>query len=112
MNEKEYNDLVKNFETSDYYRNIDLENRVNCYHCQKCGHITKTKDIDRGVIPFMRKCEKCNNLTYSSFYEDIAPLQQIAEEWYRPKYDEYKKMSISTQNHILNGGLVSRKVTK
>ena len=86
-----YNKLMNDVKTSDYYK-IDLSNRVNCYTCQSCGHITKTKDVDAGVIPFMFLCEKCNSTAYSSFFKDIAPDQQPTIEWYRPDLKQVMKM--------------------
>ena len=55
--ERKYKKLMQDVATSDYYK-VDLSNRVNCYVC-KCGHITKTKDIDAGVTPMMFTCESC-----------------------------------------------------
>jgi RNase P subunit RPR2 len=110
--ERDYNKLMNDVATLDYYK-TDLTNRVNCYTCQKCGHITKTKDIDSGVIPFMFTCEKCGNIAYSSFFEDIAPLQEPTFEWYRPTLKQILKMRKkrdSMLDHIFNGGLDYRKI--
>jgi hypothetical protein len=110
--EREYNKLLKDVATSEFYE-ADLTNRVNCYTCQKCGHITKTKDVDSGVIPFMFRCEKCNEVAYSSFFKDIAPDQVPTFEWYRPTLKETLKMrkDEGQLDHILKGGLDYRKVT-
>ncbi len=109
--EREYNKLLQDVATHDYYK-IDLTNRVNCYTCQNCGYITKTKDIDPGVIPFMFSCEKCNGTAYSSFFKDIAPNQNPTFEWYRPTLKQVLKMrnKESMLDHILNGGLDYRKI--
>jgi RNase P subunit RPR2 len=111
--ERKYNKLMNDVKTSDYYK-IDLTNRVNCYTCQKCNHITKTKDIDSGVIPFMFTCEKCGGTAYSSFFRDIAPNQQPTIEWYRPTLKQVMKMRKKDNgilDHIFNGGLDYRKIT-
>ena len=93
----------------DFYK-TDLTNRVNCYTCQ-CGHITKTKDIDSGVIPFLFRCEKCGNLAQSSFFKDIVPTQKPSFEWYRPSLDELLDDSKDIDlEHVLNGGLEPRKI--
>ena len=42
--ERKFNKLLKEVETNDFYTEIDLTNRVNCYVCEN-GHLTKTKDI-------------------------------------------------------------------
>lgn len=106
---KKYENLIKEVETSDYYK-IDLTNRVNCYSCY-CGHITKTIDIDAGVTPFMFSCEKCGENAQSSMFRDIAPLQQPTIEWYRPTLEEVLKMKNEPWllDHILKGGLAHRK---
>ena len=109
--ERKYNKLLKDVETNDFYK-IDLNNRVNCYVCG-CGHITKTKDIDAGVTPFMHKCEKCRQMARSTFYKDIAPNQQPPEEWYRPTLKQVLKMrkNEGMLDHILQGGLDVRRVS-
>ena len=108
--QKKYASLLKDVATNDYYK-IDLTNRVNCYKCV-CGHITKTKDIDPGVTPFMHRCEKCGKMANSSFYVDIAPQQKPTEEWYRPSLKEVMKLrsDIFLLDHIFNGGLNVRKI--
>jgi len=110
--EREYNKLLHSVKTDDYYTKTDLANRVNCYVCQTCGHITKTKDIDSGVIPFMFRCEKCQEVAYSSFFKDIAPDQLPTYEWYRPTLQQVLKMKNKPDmlDHILKGGLDYRKI--
>ncbi len=117
---KEYNKLIADVETNEFYK-IDLTNRVNCYTCEECGHITKTIDIDAGVTPFMFTCEKyketamcsCKNITSnSSFFNDIAPNQAPTFEWYRPTLKQVLKMRAKEDgllDHILQGGLDYRK---
>lgn len=107
---KEYNDLLKRVATDDYYK-IDLANRVNCYVCS-CGHITKTKDIDAGVTPFMFTCENCGQYARSTFYQDIAPNKNPTFEWYRPTLKQVLKMRNKPDmiSHIFNGGLDYRKI--
>ena len=107
---KRYNTLMNDVECNDFYK-IDLTNRVNCYVCD-CGHITKTKDVDAGVTPFMHTCEKCCNLARSTFYNDIIPEQQPTQEWYRPTLKQLLKMrnNIDLFEHVLNGGLDVRKI--
>ncbi len=96
---------------------IDLTNRVNCYVCPSCDHITKTIDIDKGVTPFLHTCEKCRDLGKSSFYHDIAPDKEPTQEWYRPSLKKVLKMHkeqklLLVLEHILNGGLINRTIIK
>jgi len=106
---EKYNKLLNDVKTKDFYK-IDLTNRVNCYICKNCGHITKTKDIDAGVTPFMFNCENCDEFAYSRFYNDVAPELKPTFEWYRPTLKELLKMHPVLQEHILNGGLHYRKI--
>lgn len=108
--ERQYNNLLKDVETNDFFK-IDLTNRINCYVCG-CGHITKTKDVDVGVTPFMHRCEKCKQMARSTFYNDIAPEQPHTEEWYRPTLTQVLKMRKNEDllNHVLQGGLMNRTI--
>jgi hypothetical protein len=107
-----YAKLMKAVAEDDFYK-IDLTNRVNCYVCQSCSHITKTKDIDAGVTPFIIRCEKCGKEAQSTMYRDIAPHLNPTFEWYRPSLEE----TISRKDnpdfdleHVLMGGLERRKI--
>lgn len=104
--ERRYDRLMYDVKTNAYYK-IDLTNRVNCYTCQSCKHITKTIDVDPGVTPFIFTCEKCGQEAHSSFYEDIAPRQKPTFEWYRPLLKQIIKMRKKPEmiDHIFNGGL-------
>ena len=105
-----YNKMLKVVDRD--YRDINLNNRTNCYICKKCNHITKTKDIDKGVTPMFFTCEKCGDYAHSSFYKDIAPELTPTIEWYRPSLEETLTLYPALQQHILNGGLNHRKINK
>ena len=108
---KKYKELLKQVETDDYYK-CDLTNRVNCYVCSRCSHITKTKDVDSGVTPFQIECEACKSAARSTFYKDMYPNITPTQEWYRPTLEEVMKMrnKPALLQHILSGGLSLRKV--
>jgi hypothetical protein len=106
--EELYNNLLHEVENNDFYK-TDLTNRVNCYTCE-CGHITKTKDVDSGVTPFLHSCENCNKMAKSTFYKDIVPDRPHTQEWYRPSLQEIFDRDLFRNkpfllDHILNGGL-------
>jgi hypothetical protein len=107
---KRYNKLLEDVRTKDFYK-INLTNRVNCYVCD-CKHITKTRDIDAGVTPFLISCERCGGTARSTFYTDIAPEQQPTQEWYRPSLEQLLKIQENEAMllHILKGGLDIRKI--
>lgn len=109
---KKYNALMHDVATNDYYK-IDVTNRVNCYVC-RCGHITKTRDVDPGCTPFYFNCESCGMSAQSTFYKDILPDQKPTIEWYRPTLDEVLKLRDEPNllSHIFLGGLNHRQIQK
>jgi transcription elongation factor Elf1 len=107
---KRYNKLLHDVKTKQFYK-LDLTNRVNCYVCKHCGHITKTKDIDAGVTSMFFMCENCGANATSTFYKNIAPNQQPTQEWFRPTLEQVLKMDDEMQEHILKGGLAVRKIS-
>ena len=116
MNKKELNKIKLEYakflyeiENNEFYKNIELSNRVNTYICSN-GHVTKTIDIDAGVTPFIHICEKCGEVARSSFYNDTHPDLEPTQEWYRPSLKKLLKMSEEMREHILNGGLDVRVV--
>jgi RNase P subunit RPR2 len=114
--EKKYAALLKDVQTKDFYTQIDLTNRVTCYKCKECGEITKTRDVDAGVTPFVFTCESCGGEAHSSFYKDIRPMQEPTIEWFRPTLEQVLKMNRQKKYqllyHILQGGLEWRKIKK
>jgi hypothetical protein len=111
--ERDYKALMERVKTDQYYQ-IDLSNRVNCYICtnKKCGHITKTRDVDAGTTPMYFFCEKCYDRARSSFYQDIIPDQNPTFEFYRPDLERLKKLrgNLGLYNHITAGGLEYRRI--
>lgn len=101
----------KELEQSDFYAQIDLTSRVNCYVCDNCLATTKTVDIDRGTTSFLIACPRCDEgQAKSSFYNDIAPDLPPTHEWYRPKPKHALKLPTIVQNHVMNGGLMIRRI--
>lgn len=109
--ERLYNKLIHDVKTNDFYTKVDLKNRVNCYVCDSCGNITKTKHIDAGVTPMFFSCVECGQRSRSTFFNDIVPNKQPTIEWYRPTLHECLKMrnDEAVLQHVLNGGLNFRK---
>lgn len=111
MNKKEqYDQLLKEVETDEFYTRISLDKRYNRYFCNSCGKYTTTQDVDRGVTYAMIGCHHCSGIAHSQFYR--VPSEKITPdyEWYRPTYEEFITLSESDQEHILKGGLMMRKV--
>ncbi len=107
--EFKYIQLMEDVKTNEYYTRINLTNRTNVYTC-KNGHLTKTRDIDAGVTPFMHECKTCGEIATSSFYTDTHPELQPVQEWYRPSLEEVLRMSEGMREHILSGGLDVRDI--
>lgn len=103
-----YKKMVKDVEN--WMRNIDLYYRVNNYICEDCGHVTKTKDVDHGVTPFIHTCEYCGGNANSTFYNDFDPELPVTQEWYRPPLEECYKLPEGDLDHVLRGGLIPRKI--
>lgn len=108
--ERKYSKLLKDVESNDFYK-VDLTNRINCYVCS-CKHITKTKDVDAGVTPFMINCESCGQSAHSTFFKDIVPDKPHTWEWYRPSLNQVLKMRKNEWmlDHVLMGGLELRRI--
>lgn len=108
--EREYRKILK------FYPDAVKPNKINCYVCKSCGHITKTIDIDEGVTPMFTDCDGCKSqaTAISKFYNDIAPEAKPTMEWYRPTITQcmkYRKLNSPTLEHVLNGGLLCRKIS-
>lgn len=104
---KQYNKMLESYQPE------ANPNRVNCYVCRNCGHITKTIDLADGVTPYMHTCENCGQVAISTFYEDIAPTQEPTQGWYRPTLKEVLKWRSKNDGmveHFLKGGLYVRKI--
>lgn len=95
------------------YGDVEIEPKINCYVCQS-GHITKTQDIHKGVTPFTYRCHHCDDVAYSTLYENISPDLEVVGEWYRPSLKGVLKLRYDSGllYHVLNGGLLYRKIEK
>lgn len=106
---KDYEKLIEDVKTKEYFTSINLNNRINCYVCS-CKHITKTIDIDAGCIPMFHTCEKCGDTARSSFFKDLDVSKKPTQEWYRPDLKEFLNLCSNEKEHVLKGGLICRKI--
>lgn len=73
-----------------------------------CGQAMWTIDREPGVTPFLTTCLHCGGYTQSKAY-NVPQDGKPAFEWYRP--DAFTPdMKPGTREHILNGGLILRKI--
>lgn len=105
---KAYNEMLKMMENKPEH-----DPKINVYSCPN-GHHTITKDVDKGVTPFMHLCATCKEMAHSSFYKCDQTLEPV-EEWYRPSLEEtlkLRKKQGGMLDHILQGGLDVRTIKK
>jgi len=92
----------------DRYSDPVEENKVNCYSCTVCSHVTKSIDADNGVSSFMIACEKCGKQATSSFYQDLIPGREPTIKWVRPELSVVIKARKKPDllKHYLDGGML------
>ncbi len=78
--------------------------KINIYKCN-CGAKTITKDINKGVTPFMITCPKCNGDAVSSFYEVDQRLSPNLI-WFKPSLRQLKKQVEWELRHMGAAGLI------
>jgi len=86
--------------------------RKNIYTCNVCGAHIVTVDVDEGVTPFSIGCvvPACQGAMLSSMYAVFDQNMRAAFEWYRPTAVEV--LSPAVREHVANGGLLRRPVTR
>ena len=105
---KKYDKLVSEIEQLRMY---DGRGEYNGYTCEKCGFVTVTLYVDKGVTPFIIKCPKCggqstHNITTYNPPPYVPEKYSKVKKWVRPTIEQLLKMEHSTIEHVLMGGLV------
>ena len=106
---KRYNSMMKLVEGKEIQ-----SQRINCYTCNSCKHVTKTIDMAVGTTPFMHTCEECGDFAHSSMYNDISPNKKPTQTWYRPSLNDCYKLrrkNPEVLEHIFMGGLLHKAIT-
>jgi len=89
---------------------------VNVYQCESCRGRHPTINLNAGTTPFISRCPYCHGNAMSnfylldSFYVDKLRQLQIEVVWYRPRPEEFSKLALDTQEHIVFGGLISGRI--
>ena len=87
--------------------------KLNIYTCQTCrGHLV-TRDVDRGVTPFMIGCKAipgCGGHMQSSMYRVFDQTMAETHQWYRPP--AVQVLTPAEQQHVRQGGLLLRPAVK
>lgn len=104
---KRYNKLVAEIEDLEIY---DGRGEFNGYECDKCGLITVTLYVDKGVTPFVLRCPNCGGSAVHRYTSRSQPPASTryspVKRWVRPSLEQLLKMQPATIEHVLNGGLV------
>ena len=85
------------------------ESKINVYECYGCARSTVTIDTDNGTTPFMISCPSCGKSARSSMYRVNQSLKPT-HEFYRPPFEDLRKLSGGEQQHVIMGGLLFRKI--
>lgn len=96
--------------------------KKNAYWCHACQRYTVTIDRDVGTTPYYIKCrttDSCNQLARSMSYpKEPWPMthpdlqRKPKWEWYKPSPEETKGLIPTSRDHVEQGGLLLRAVTK
>ena len=84
-------DIIKRYNA---IKSEDLEDHVGqieCFTCQECGKITRTKVLNKGHLPKGIICPKCGGEAMSSDFVDIAEGQPIEYNWRKPSIETVLK---------------------
>lgn len=100
---------------SESQQHTEKKGDTNCCECSECGHVDKYLYLDSGVTPFKVLCSKCNAPSHRKLGEDINPALEPTHEWYRPSLNHVMVMQKRYPmifDHIINGGLMPREISK
>lgn len=105
---QQYDELVSGIET---VKMFDGRNKgVDVHVCKKCGKRFYTKYKDKGVTPFTIKCRHCEHGTMThdqTISEMVANFMGFKiNNWVRPTFEQFLKLSEGAQKYVLNGGLM------
>lgn len=95
----------------------------NVWVCESCGEDVLCFDRHPGTTPFtvahqtFDPTTPCPGITVSTFYNGARAQQALVEhgapshEWYRPSSTELRHGSRAARDHVMQGGLLVRRVT-
>lgn len=104
--EQRYNKMAADIEAAPLYDGRGKG--VDVYRCQNCGSEQCTYYRDKGVTPFLIRCDVCGNM--AQHYASLKPVAGINYEalkaWVRPTYKQFTRLERGLRDHVLRGGLV------
>lgn len=91
--------------TIDDFNIYDGRGVYDLYECEKCNSHKITLYEDKGVTPFVIKCE-CGDYMYHTKSFKSVPDNVRVFKWKRPTLEQTLALSNGLIDHVLNGGLV------
>ena len=93
---------------------------VNLYFCTKCKTPLATMVLEEGITPKAVACINCKrDLMQSCGYNVLGFLQQlkicniqVTHVWYRPPKAVFLTYEPAIKEHLLDGGLMLKEITK
>jgi ribosomal protein S27E len=103
--EQRYNKMAADIEAAPLYdgrgKGIDV------YRCQQCGEEQYTYYRDKGVTPFLIRCNKCGQIAqHRTTLKDMGVDHRTLKVWVRPTYEQFTRLERGLRDHVLRGGLV------
>ncbi|MDH6304629.1 hypothetical protein M2459_001364 [Parabacteroides sp. PF5-5] len=97
-----YEEMLSTIEDAKIY---DGRGVYDLYECEKCGHQQITLYEDKGVTPFMIRCECGDFMQHTKSFRSVPDYIRVSK-WRRPTLDQLLMLSDVSIEHVLNGGLV------
>ncbi|EFS33754.2 hypothetical protein BSGG_4454 [Bacteroides sp. D2] len=83
----------------------DGRGTFDLYQCEKCSREKITTYADKGVTPFIIRCDCGGNMQHTKTFKSVPDYIRVFK-WKRPTLEQTIKLSDGQIEHILNGGLV------
>ncbi|NDV93485.1 hypothetical protein D0T84_00945 [Dysgonomonas sp. 521] len=97
-----YIEMASTIEDANIY---DGRGIYDLYECEKCNRHKVTLYEDKGVTPFMIKCDCGAFMQHTKSYKNIPDYVRVYK-WKRPTLEQTRALPDGLIEHVLNGGLV------
>lgn len=101
--EKQYNKIVTDIEKAAIY---DGRGEYNLYECNKCNNYKVTLYKDKGVTPFIIRCECGGEMMHTKSSKQALPSYVTVHNWVRPTLEQTLRLSQGLRDHVLGFGLM------
>jgi hypothetical protein len=81
---------------------------VDVYRCDNCKQEQYTYYRDKGVTPYLIRCDKCWNIAkHCTTLSDTSSVEhKQLKAWVRPTWEQLQRLDKDLRNHVMQGGLV------